>query len=242
MEEMESLEMSARTVEEAIDLALARLGKQRDEVQISILSPGRSGILGIGHEDARILVSPMDFSEGEPAATAPAGAVAAAEAEEAEAGPALSDEEIADEAEDVLRNILQRMGLPGRIAVTPAEGERPLTLNISGADMAQLIGRRGETLASLQLITNSILGRRLRRWVRVTVDVENYRQKREESLRGLAMRVADGVRQSRRPMALEPMPANERRIVHLALADHEHVTTHSIGEGEERKVVISPKR
>lgn len=240
MDDMESLEVSARTVDEAVELALARLGRTRDEVQISILTPGRAGVFGIGQEDARILVSPIAVEavvEDVPHAAAEEG-----DEVDEETGPPLTEEEISAEATDVLRNILQRMGLPARISVQPAEGDRLLTLNITGGDMATLIGRRGETLASLQLITNSILGRRLRRWVRVTVDVESYRVKREESLRGLAMRVADRVRQSRQPMALEPMPPNERRIVHLALSDHEHVTTHSIGEGDERKIVISPKR
>lgn len=239
--DMESLEVSARTVEEAIALALARLGRRRDEVQISILSPGRSGILGIGQEDARILVSPIE----PPTVEAPEAVLDEEEdlvEEEEEAGRAISQEEIAEVAQDVLRNILQRMGYPARITVRPAEGDQLLTLNVSGPEMSALVGRRGETLASLQLVTNSILGRRLRRWVRVAVDVENYRLKREEALRGLALRVADRVRQTKQPMALEPMPPNERRLIHLALANHEHVTTHSIGEGEERKVVISPKR
>ena len=239
MDEMEALEVSAKTVDEAIAKALTLLNRRREEVQVSILTAGRAGVFGIGHEDARILVSPIQLAPPpvEPVAVEPED-----DADEAEEGPPLSHEEIATEAEAVVRGLLTRMNINARIQIRPAQGDRPLTVNIIGNDISQLIGRRGETLTSLQLITNSILGRRLRRWVRVTVDVEDYRARREESLRGLAMRVADRVRQSRQSMALEPMPPYERRIIHMTLSEQPDVTTNSIGEGDQRKVVISLKR
>jgi len=105
-----------------------------------------------------------------------------------------------------------------------------------------LIGRRGETLRSLQFMTRLIVSRRIGVWPNLVVDVESYKVRREESLRALALRVADQVRKSRQPVALEPMPAHERRIVHLALRDHPSVTTQSVGEGDRRKVTIVPKK
>jgi spoIIIJ-associated protein len=105
-----------------------------------------------------------------------------------------------------------------------------------------LIGRRGETLTSLQFVTNLILSRRLRRFARLGVDVESYRLRREESLRGLAQRMAERVQASRQSVTLEAMPPHERRIIHLTLNDHPHVMTQSIGEDAERKVVIMVRK
>jgi spoIIIJ-associated protein len=105
-----------------------------------------------------------------------------------------------------------------------------------------LIGRRGETLAALQLLVNLIVRHRTKRRMRIVVDAENYRLRREENLRSLALRVAQQVRANRRSIALEAMPPNERRIVHIALADYTDISTESTGEGDERRVVISLKR
>jgi spoIIIJ-associated protein len=115
-------------------------------------------------------------------------------------------------------------------------------LEVIGEDLGLLIGRRGETLTSLQFVLNLILAKRLKKWARVVVDVEGYRGRREQTLNGLAQRVAYRVQQSGQPVALEAMPAGERRIIHMALADNPHVLTGSVGEGDHRKVVISPRR
>lgn len=220
---MESLEISARTVNEAVEQALARLGKTRDEVDISVLAEGSRGILGIGHEDARILVSVRQERQRAPT-------------------PA----QVAEVAKEVLEEILAGMGYADTTVevmppATVRAGEPPaVVLDITGDDLGALIGRRGETLSSIQFLVNLIVGRRLRHWSRIVVDVEGYRGRREETLRGLAQRMADRVRATNRPMALEAMPANERRIIHLALQNHSTVTTQSTGEGEQRKVVIMP--
>ena len=142
---------------------------------------------------------------------------------------------------DVLQHILQYMNIR---AVVQVRSTSPLTLNIQGINenLGLLIGRRGETLSALQLLVSLIVGHRTKHRMRITIDAENYRERREENLRSLALRVAQQVRNYRRSIALEAMPPHERRIVHIALAESKDISTESIGEGDERRVVISLKR
>ncbi len=142
---------------------------------------------------------------------------------------------------DVLQHILLYMNIHATVQVRSTS---PLTVNIHGMNenLGLLIGRRGETLAALQLLVNLIVSHRTKHRLRIIVDAENYRQRREENLRSLALRVAQQVRTYRRSIALEAMPPYERRIVHIALSDSKDISTESIGEGEERRVVISLKR
>jgi spoIIIJ-associated protein len=151
-----------------------------------------------------------------------------------------SNEDV-DVTVDVLRHILQYMNVR---AVVQVRSTNPLTLNIQGINenLGLLIGRRGETLAALQLLVSLIVGHRTRHRMRIIIDAENYRERREQNLRSLALRVAQQVRNYRRSIALEAMPPHERRIVHIALADSKDISTESIGEGEARRVVISLKR
>ncbi len=228
---MESLEITARTVPEAIEKALARLGKSREEVDISVLSEGSRGILGIGSEDARILVSPR-----EPVVVA------------RPKPPTLSSEDVVATARDVLETILGGMKVQAEVEVRPipdlvADEGFAAILDIVGAeDVGILIGRRGETLSSLQFMVTLILSRKVGHWTKVLVDVEGYRARREVSLRSMATRMAQRVVQTRQPVALEAMPPNERRVIHLTLQEHPSVTTSSSGEGDTRHVVILPKR
>jgi spoIIIJ-associated protein len=142
---------------------------------------------------------------------------------------------------DVLENILRYMNIRATVQV---RSTHPLTLNIQGIheNLGLLIGRRGETLAALQLLVSLIVGHRTKHRMRIIIDAENYRERREENLRSLALRVAQQVRNYRRSIALEAMPPHERRIVHIALSDSKDISTESIGEGEARRVVISLKR
>lgn len=142
---------------------------------------------------------------------------------------------------DVLQHILQYMNIRALVQVRSAD---PLTLNIQGINenLGLLIGRRGETLSALQLLVSLIVGHRTKHRMRIIIDAENYRERREENLRSLALRVAQQVRNYRRSIALEAMPPHERRIVHIALADSKDISTESIGEGDARRVVISLKR
>jgi len=151
-----------------------------------------------------------------------------------------SSEDI-DVTVDVLQHILQYMNIRALVQVRSTD---PLTLNIQGINenLGLLIGRRGETLSALQLLVSLIVGHRTKHRMRIVIDAENYRERREENLRSLAMRVAQQVRNYRRSIALEAMPPHERRIVHIALAESKDISTESIGEGDARRVVISLKR
>ena len=236
----EGVEATGRTLEEAIDNALARLGLSRDQVHIEVISPGRPGILGIGAEEARVRVVPLE-------AYTPPGE------EGPEEGVVVQDPtapEVAQAAE-YLREILRLLGLRARVSVrapeTAADGRGRASAVLDGVgdegeDLGILIGRRGSTLAALQHIINVMINRQFGTRVIVTVDVEGYKRRREESLRNLALRMAEKAKQTGRPVTLEPMPPAERRIVHLALVNDPDVVTSSIGNGEARKVIISPRR
>lgn len=307
---MESIEASGKSVDEAIQQALARLGKRREDVDVTILQePGR-GAFGIGSKEARVRVAVRpQVSSGAIITPAMADAILGPgaldvplpeedeeelyedeefEDEEEDEEAFLDEEEEEDEEEeddesvpfigvteqpvvmpteagtdesqqdeylvveepsredveitvDVLQHILRYMNIHAMVQV---RSTKPLTLNIHGINenLGLLIGRRGETLAALQLLVNLIVSHRTRHRMRIIVDAENYRQRREENLRSLAQRVAQQVRSYRRSIALEAMPPHERRIVHIALSDSKDISTESIGEGDERRVVISLKR
>jgi spoIIIJ-associated protein len=151
-------------------------------------------------------------------------------------------EEVAIEA---LRMILGHMGVQAEVEVRPATEEEPLTLNVQplgSQPLSVLIGRRGETLASLQFVVNMIVSKQAGRREHVIVDAQNYRQRREVNLTQMAHRIAEQVRQSGAPVTLEAMPPNERRIIHMALAESDDIATESTGEGEQRRVVVSLRK
>jgi spoIIIJ-associated protein len=170
-----------------------------------------------------------------------------------DSGEEVPESELSDEvkvARDVLAELLEKMSVKGHIAVRRVESTReddrdkegaPWLLNVTGTDLNALIGRRGETLASLQYITRLISSRQLQRRANIIIDVESYKSRRSQMLRGLALRMADQAVQQKRTVALEPMPPHERRIIHLTLREREDVSTRSVGEGDARKVTIVPK-
>lgn len=226
---MKSIEISARTVAEAIQLALAQLGRDRDEVAIEVLEAGSD------EEEALVRVTVVEDEE-EPALPRQPPSMA----------------EVDQIARRILEDLLERMDIHAYVTAVRSsvpdqrgELEETITLHVEGADeeaMGLLIGRRGETLRSLQFMVNLLVSRKVQKWPQVVVDVGNYRQRRQESLESLARRMAERVRQSGRPLMLEPMGAYERRIVHLALRDDPTVYTESTGEGDNRKVVIYPAK
>ena len=228
---MEPLEISAKTVEEAIQIALTQLNASRDEVKVDVVSEGKPGLLGIGAEEAIIIVE-MLTPRPEP--------------EESETE---SEEDIAGIAESILERLLELMELEATIqrqTFQTTNGEEqvtsPLAFNVMGDDLGILIGRRGQTLATLQYMLRLMVSHQTKVWTPIVIDVEGYKQRRSEALQALAVRMAEQVRTRGTPFTLEPMPAYERRIIHLALADHPNVTTQSIGEGDLRKVVIQPEK
>jgi spoIIIJ-associated protein len=152
-------------------------------------------------------------------------------------------------AKEIVRELLEHMGIPADVVAVDnpstmaldAEDPPTIFIDILGQDLGMLIGRRGDHLSQLQYLVNLIANRRLESWTRVVVDVEGYRTRREESLIGLAERIGRQVARSRRPIVLEPMPPNERRIVHLTLRGNPEVTTESSGEGNLRRVTVQPR-
>ena len=154
-------------------------------------------------------------------------------------------DEVAEVAKDILEQLLNLMGVSASVtplAEFPAEGAASsVTLNVEGEDLGILIGRRGQTLSCLQYLVRLIIGHQTRVWWPIIIDVEGYKQRRCHALQDLACRIAEQVKVSKAPFALEPMPAFDRRIIHLALVEHPDVTTQSSGEGEARRVVIMPK-
>jgi len=156
--------------------------------------------------------------------------------------------EIAEVAKEVLENLLARLGVEASVvseAKPPfeegVEASEVITLDVTGDDLGILIGRRGQTLAALQHMVRLIVAHQVKARVPVVIDVEGYKQRRYSALQALALRVVEQVKDRKKSFALEPMPAYERRIIHLALADDPDVTTESTGVGEVRKVVIMPK-
>ncbi len=147
-------------------------------------------------------------------------------------------------ARETVAELLEKMGVRAEVTARYGEAEKghrpPVLVDISGHDLSILIGRRAERLNALQFITRLIVGKELGRTVTVIVDVEHYRQRREEQLRRMARRMADQAARTGRRVAMEPMPANERRIIHIALRDDPRVTTESVGREPRRKVTIIP--
>lgn len=239
-EKLESVETSGKTVEEALEKGLAELGVSREEARWEVIRQGSRGIMGIGAEEALVRVS----------RSIPPPSVEPEEPKEPEKTREETDEELVETAQKILKDLLKLMGVRARVAPLPIdisdlmeqEGDEPsVLLDVQGPDLGILIGRRGETLSALQFMTRLILSHKVERWVPVAVDVEQYKVRRRHALQQLALRMAERVSFSRQPVALEAMPAAERRIIHLTLRDHPAVKTESVGEGDKRKVTIIPK-
>ena len=184
-------------------------------------------------------VTPEDMMPELPAVARVASESAAPEVSNAEAGQVGSE---------ILTDLLRRMGFQATVEAIVGHdlGDEdqppPLVLNIRGEDLGVLIGRRGETLGDLQYLIRLMISHRLKHWADVVVDVESYRSRRRHALESLATRVAERVAASGRSQALEPMPAYERRVVHITLRNHPQVMTQSVGVGEKRKVTIIPRK
>jgi len=217
---MEGIEISAATVEEAIKKAEAQLGLSRDQFEVEVVREEKSGIFRVGGKEAIIRVIPITQPE--------------------KACPEIVERDAVKVVTEILNTLLELLGVTGKVEVL--SDEIPLALNIKGDDLGVLIGRRGQTLASLEYITKLMVLGRLKAWLPLRVDVAGYKERRRDSLQRLALYLAEQVKSRHRAITMEPMLADERRIIHLTLADNPDITTHSIGEGESRKVVISPRQ
>ena len=203
------LEVTGKTEEEAIAQALAELGVERDEVSVEILQRSKAGFLGLGATPAIVKVI----------------------YEQAEAT-------LEQRTEAFLTGLLERMGVQAELQFSTRENGG-LVVNLTGAGMGAVIGRRGETLDAIQHLTNYAVNRGQEKRTHISVDAENYRSKREDSLVHLAQKMAAKVVKYRRSMALEPMNSYERHVIHTALQDYEGVTTASTGSEPNRRVVVS---
>lgn len=253
-----TLEIIAPTVDEAISIGCDQLGLPLEAVKVEILDEGgKGGLFGLRSRQARVRLRVLvDEKKAAPAASSaaqiaedveskPAAAVAKPKSEQ---NTALDDEQrmTLQIATTVLEGLLEKMKVHASVEasyIDSAENEdqQVLLLDIMGDDLSILIGRRSETLNALQYITNLIVGKELGHWIPLIVDVQGYRTRRERQLRQLARRMAEQAVQTGRRQVLEPMPANERRMVHLELRNHEDVVTRSVGEEPYRKVTISLK-
>ncbi|NPV77823.1 MAG: KH domain-containing protein [Anaerolineae bacterium] len=247
-EEKSTLEIIAPTVEEAVERGLDQLGLPRDAVDVEILDTGSRGVFGLGGRQARVRLT-FGFSKTE------AAEMRRDVEEELFATGAPPKTALTLDEEDrslklttmVVRDLLERMKVRAKVSASylqPADPKEAPTVmvDIQGNDLSILIGRRSETINALQYITNLIVGKELGRWVPVLIDVQGYRTRRERQLRAMAHRLAEQVVQTGRPQVLEPMPANERRTIHLELRDHPLVKTESVGEDPNRKVTILLKK
>lgn len=244
-----TIERTAKTVDEAIDIALQELNVAMDEADVEILETGSKGIFGLGGKDAKVRVTVKGAAGDSKTVSISnektwerAAAVPAVKKTEVPAQPISSAG--MKEAETVALDFLQ--GIFDYLKVSPeiiaAEKEESLWLNMTGTNLGVIIGRRGETLDSLQYLTNLVVNRKTAEKPRVILDVEGYRQSREDTLKDLAEKMAVKATKMNGPLRLEPMNPHERRIIHMSLQGDERVDTYSEGDEPFRRVVIKKRR
>lgn len=211
---MDKIEISAKTVEEALEVALRELDADREEVAVEVVSQGRTGLFGIGSEQAKVRVIRLSASDG-----------------------------LSAQALEIVNGLISGMGVEV-LSTIRSSGDEEIgpTIDIQGDDSGLLIGKRGETLQAFQFLVNLSLNNKIGSHRVVIVDVEKYKERRSRSLEALANRVAERVAASGRPVTLEPMPASERRVIHMALSEHAAVTTESSGDRQERRVTVMPRK
>ena len=268
MNEKTTLEIIAPTVEEALSQGLAQLGLTADAVSVEVLDAGNKGLFGLGKPQVRVRLtvnpppgSVPSVSEVKEVRTEPAVPKKAAQrVEQTQAKPVadarqpapvqpaesqLEHDPVLNRTEAVISKLLGLLNLEAQVSAhygAPGRDERRnINVDIRGNDLSVLIGRRSEILSAFQYVASLIVGKETGQFVQLTVDVEGYRDRREKQLVQMAKRMAEQVAKSGRRQALEPMPSDERRIIHIALRDHPDVTTESTGDDPNRKVTIVPK-
>lgn len=207
---MEYIEVSAKTVSDAITEACQRLSVTSDKLDYQVIEEGSNGFLGIGSKPA-VIKAAVKCS-------------------------------IEDNAKNFLKDVFDAMNLTVVINIKYDELEKAMDIDLCGDEMGVLIGKRGQTLDSLQYLVSLVVNKDSEDYIRVKVDTENYRQRRKDTLENLAKNIAYKVKRTKRPVSLEPMNPYERRIIHSALQNDRYVTTHSEGEEPFRRVVVTLKR
>jgi len=254
-----TLEVIAPTVEEAIEKGLEQLGVEREDVEVEVLDEGKRNLFRFASKQARIKLTVLDSSNVEKNAFETEDENKSLESEdELSFGELFEAETIANSAEpvnleltdieevikDTVAELLEKMDVQAGITITKVyqedEDREVVYVNLEGSDLSFLIGRRAETLNALQYVTSLIVNKKLNQWVPLQLDIQNFRHRRELELQKLARRMAEQVISTGRRQCLEPMPANERRIVHIELRKNDLVYTESIGEEPNRKICIYP--
>ena len=207
---MEFINVSAKTVDDAITEACQKFSVTSDKLEYEVVEEGSSGFLGIGSKDAVI--------------------------------KARVKSSVQDKAKDFLRDVFEAMNLTVVVDVKYDELEKTMDIDLSGDEMGVLIGKRGQTLDSLQYLVSLVVNKDVEDYIRVKVDTENYRKRRKDTLENLAKNIAFKVKRTKRPVSLEPMNPYERRIIHSSLQNDKYVTTHSEGEEPFRRVVVTLKK
>lgn len=207
---MEFIEVSAKTVSDAITEACQKLTVTSDKLEYEVVEEGSSGFLGIGSKPAIIKARVKSSVE--------------------------------DTAKDFLNDVFRAMDLTVVVDVKYNEDESSMEIDLSGDEMGVLIGKRGQTLDSLQYLVSLVVNKNVENYIRVKVDTENYRQRRKETLENLAKNISYKVKRTKRPVSLEPMNPYERRIIHSALQNDKYVTTYSEGDEPFRHVVVVLKK
>ena len=207
---MEFIEISAKTVEEAVTEACQKLSVTSEKLEWEVVEEGKAGILGFGAKPAVI--------------------------------KARVKATLVDNVKIFLSEVFAAMNIEVVVNVEYDEKERNLNIDLTGEDMGMLIGKRGQTLDSLQYLVSLVVNKDTQEYVRVKVDTENYRERRKATLENLAKNMSHKVKRIRRSVSLEPMNPYERRIIHAALQDDKYVTTHSEGDEPYRRIVITPKK
>ena len=230
---MNSIQMTGKTVEDAIEIAIRELDAERDEVEIDVVSRGKSGVFGIGSESAKVVVTRI--SKG---VLASENVLNDSSSEDV----SVSQGDVIENGRETINKLIEFMGVDVTSNLRRADSEDgggPL-FEIEGDDSGLLIGRKGETLRSFQFLVRFLVSRNMGQRTNVSVDVEGYDDRRKQSLHNLAERVSQRVVRTGRSIELEPMNPRERRLVHMFLADESGVYTESSGSGSDRKIVIFP--
>lgn len=207
---MEFIEVTAKTVDDAITESLVKLGTTSDKIEYEVIEKGSNGFLGIGSKMAKIRVRKKS--------------------------------DVEDYVRDFLDDVFRAMDMEVEIMITKSDDGKNIDVELKGGEMGVLIGKRGQTLDSLQYLTNLAVGKQVNEYVKVKLDTEDYRKRRKETLENLAKNIAYKVKRTKRPVSLEPMNPFERRVIHSALQNDRYVSTHSEGEEPYRHVVVTLKR
>lgn len=207
---MDFIEVTAKTVDDAITEACEQLTVTSDKLEYEVVEEGSSGFLGIGSKPA-VIKARVKCS-------------------------------VSDNAKNFLNEVFEAMHMNVVIDVKYDEAERTMNIDLNGDEMGVLIGKRGQTLDSLQYLVSLVVNKEAGDYIRVKVDTENYRQRRKETLENLAKNISYKVKRTKRAVSLEPMNPYERRIIHSALQNDRYVTTHSEGEEPFRRVVVTLKK